>query len=365
MEILQVSKFYSPHVGGIERVVQQLAEGFTQRGHDVTVLAAMSRGIGNRESINEVPVVRTSSIETVLSTPLSPSYPIRLRRLSGVDIVHVHLPNPLAVVSELFVDRTDTPVVVTYHSDIVRQQTAKRLYRPFLRRFLDQAEQLITTSPRLMDNSDMLAEYRDRCAVVPLSVPIENDPDLSRASASQLVDADGPYVLFVGRLNYYKGVEYLIKAMSTVEGTLLVVGDGPKYKSLKKQAATSDASVVFLGHVDDETLERCYMGADVFVLPSVEPSEAFGIVQLEAMKHGLPVVNTELPTGVPWVSEHGETGLTVEPRNSAELAEAISTLLADDELRHRLSENARDRVVANFSEKRMIEDTLKLYKTIC
>jgi len=364
MEVLQVSKFYAPHVGGIERVVQQLAEGAEQRNHDVTVLAATNRGIGNQESINRVPITRTSNAGKILSTPLSPTYPIRLGQLSSVDIVHIHLPNPLAVVSELFVDRTDASIVVTYHSDIVRQQIARRLYHPFLRRFLDQTEQIITTSPRLRDNSEILDKYHSRCTVIPLSVPIEDEFNPSRKSVSPPVDADGPYVLFVGRLNYYKGVEYLIEAMSAVEGTLLIIGDGARRKSLEQQASTSGGSVVFLGHVTDEILKRCYAGADVFVLPSVEPSEAFGIVQLEAMKHGLPVVNTNLPTGVPWVSKHGETGLTVEPHNSSELAEAISTLLGNDELRRRLGENARERVVDNFNESHMIESTLDLYDSL-
>ncbi|QLK26821.1 glycosyltransferase [Natrinema zhouii] len=360
MNVLQVSKFYAPHVGGIEHVVQQLAEGLDNHGHDVTVLASARYGSGTREHINGIPVVRTSSLGTLLSTPLSPTYPIRLHELNDVDIIHIHLPNPLATVSELLANQTDASIFVTYHSDIVRQQIAGRVYQPILHRFLDRADQIITTSPRLRDNSAVLSQYRDNCAVVPLSVSL--DEMSNPLSNSPSIDIDDSIVLFVGRLNYYKGVEYLIDAMSSVDGTLLVVGDGPRRQKLETQAANSDASVKFLGRVDDATLEACYTDADVFVLPSVEPSEAFGIVQLEAMAHGLPIVNTNLPTGVPWVSKHGETGLTVPPRDSDALASAISELLTGDKRRQLFVENARNRVLEMFLEDKMIESTIELYK---
>jgi len=361
MNILQVSKFYAPQVGGIERVAKQLAEGLDDRGHSVTVLASALQGRGSREQVNGIPVVRTCSAGTLLSTPFSPTYPRRLRELSDVDIVHIHLPNPLAAASELLVDRTDASIVVTYHSDIVRQRLAGRFYRPLLRYFLEKTDRIITTSPRLRDNSPILNSFTDRCSIVPLSV---SPHDKSAHTSEPPVDVDGPFVLFVGRLNYYKGVEYLIESMESIEAALVVVGDGPRRDQLEQQAANSDASVVFLGHVDDETLEQCYASAEVFALPSVEPSEAFGIVQLEAMAHGLPVVNTNLPTGVPWVSKHGETGLTVEPRHSDQLSKAISQLLGDKKLRQKLGAAGQKRVATKFSEDRMIDTTIDIYNFV-
>jgi rhamnosyl/mannosyltransferase len=149
-------------------------------------------------------------------------------------------------------------------------------------------------------------------------------------------------------------------------GTLLVAGDGERRDELERQASVLgvDDRVRFLGYVGDDRLLDCYSVADVFVLPSVEPSEAFGIVQLEAMAHGLPVVNTDLPSGVPWVSQDGRTGLTVPPRDPEALATAVRRLLEDESLRERFGENARRRVETEFSEDRLLSQTLDVYRTV-
>jgi rhamnosyl/mannosyltransferase len=152
-------------------------------------------------------------------------------------------------------------------------------------------------------------------------------------------------VLFVGRLVYYKGLDILLPAMRSVPGRLLVVGDGPLRGAVERQAAELGIAgrVSLLGGVDDDTLQALYGLADVFVLPSTAKAEAFGLVQLEAMSRGCPVVNTNLPTGVPSVSLDGTTGLTVPPRDVGALARALRTLLEDDALRARYGANARVR----------------------
>lgn len=202
---------------------------------------------------------------------------------------------------------------------------------------------------------------KKKCSIVPLSVDLdaidaENPTELD-------IDTTGPVVLFVGRLNYYKGVEYLVDAMGEIEATLLVAGDGERRSALKQRARERgvDDQIQFLGYVSDTKLASAYRAADLFVLPSVEPSEAFGIVQLEAMARELPVVNTSLPTGVPWVSQDGETGLTVPPRDATALAEAINTLLEDDERRRRYSEQARKRVERLFSRETMLKKIQTIY----
>ena len=172
--------------------------------------------------------------------------------------------------------------------------------------------------------------------------------------------------MFVGRLCYYKGVEYLIEAMQWVNAKLLIVGDGELREKLEEMTVSLglEERVKFLGKVSNELLKYCYQICDVFVLPSVEPTEAFGLVQLEAMAYGKPVINTLLPTGVPFVSIDGKTGLTVEPRNSKALADAINKLLSDDELRKKFGIQARNRVVENFTVDKMNEKILKVYQEL-
>jgi len=368
MDLLQLNKFYHPEVGGIEAVVRAIAEGMAHRGHGSRVLVSVPRGWGARDTVAGVPITRTTSLGVAKSVPLSPTFPLRLRQASrDADVVHHHLPNPLSVVSHLAAPSPpETPVVATYHSDIVRQRTALRLYRPLLRRFLDDVDHVFVTSPRLLDHSEHLAPYREKASVVPLSIDLDDYGRYDGPPADLPGDPDRPTLLFVGRLNYYKGVEYLLDAMPTVDADLLIAGSGDRRDELDARVDRLGVRdrVHFLGYVAEERLHACYDRADVFVLPSVEPSEAFGIVQLEAMAYRTPVVNTDLPTGVPWVSPDGETGLTVPPRDADALASAIDALLDDPDRRRRYGEQARERVERRFGRERMLDTMERRYRAI-
>ena len=171
-------------------------------------------------------------------------------------------------------------------------------------------------------------------------------------------------VLAVGRMIGYKGFEYLVKAMRTVTGELLLIGDGPLRPILEakaRQVGVADR-VTFLGQVN--AVGPYLLAADVFVLPSITRAEAFGIVQLEAMAFEIPVVNTLLASGVPFVSRHEETGLTVPPADSGALADAINWLLNDPALRRRLGRAARRRVETEFSASMMVDRTIALYQDV-
>ncbi|QCW04937.1 glycosyltransferase [Natrinema pallidum] len=359
MNILQVNKYYYPQIGGIEQVVKNIAEGLPDT-YRTRVLAARPRGVGSSEEYNGVAVTKASSLGAVQSVPLAPSFPFRLRsEMRDADIVHHHLPNPLSTVSHLTLGTKDKPVVATYHSDIVRQKTALQIYQPVLKRFLERVDRILVTSQRLLEHSTMLQPYKRKCEVVPLSVDLDAIDDEN----SEDLGVKGRTILFVGRLNYYKGVEYLIDAMKSIDATLLIVGDGERRSELEQRAKKRgiEDRIRFLGRVSDEHLASAYRSSDLFVLPSVAPSEAFGIVQLEAMARGTPVVNTDLPTGVPWVSQDGETGLTVPPCDASALAQAINTLIKDDDRRQRYGEQARERVENLFTRKKMLNDVQEIY----
>jgi glycosyltransferase involved in cell wall biosynthesis len=367
MDILQLNKFYHPEIGGIEEVVRAIAEGMHRRGHECRVLVSKPSSRGSQDVVDGVPVTRTTSLGVAKSVPLAPTFPLRLWQASrDADVVHHHLPNPLSVVSHLATPATGAPVVATYHSDIVRQQTALKFYRPLLHRFLGDLDHIFVTSPRLLDHSDHLAPYHEKASVVPLSIDLNDYGRYEGPPVDLPGDPDRPTLLFVGRLNYYKGVEYLLDAMPNVDADLLIAGDGDRREALRDRTDRLGVTdrVHFLGYVEEERLHACYDRADVFVLPSVEPSEAFGIVQLEAMAYGTPVVNTNLPTGVPWVSQDGETGLTVPPRDADALAEAIAALLADPERRRTYGDRARERVEDLFGRERMLDTMESRYRAI-
>lgn len=363
MRVLQVNKLYNA-VGGIETAVRSTARGLASRGHDSQVLAAVERGRGYPQTDGDVSIRTVGSFGTIQSTPMAPTFPIRLHQEVGdADIVHHHLPNPLGPPSHLIALRGRHPTVCTYHSDIVRQSTAFQFYRPVLERFLDRVDRILATSPVLLEESSVLAPYKSKCEVVPLGIDLTS---VDRTATYPDDLPDEPLILFVGRLNYYKGLEYLIDAMTSVDAHLLVAGEGPRREELLHQVENRNLtdSITFLGYVPDPALEGLYEAADVFVLPSVEPSEAFGIVQLEAMAHGLPVINTDLPTGVPWVSRDGETGITVPPRDADALSDAIKWIFRHDEQRRVLGMAARERVEAEFTRGQMLDRLETIYEDV-
>ncbi|WP_336360136.1 glycosyltransferase [Haladaptatus sp. ZSTT2] len=364
MKIAQVNKLYFPAVGGIEQVVRDIAEGVIEYGHESDVLCSVPRGVGRSETLSDVRVTRASSLGTSLSVPLAPTFPYHLRQAhNSHDVVHYHLPNPLAVASDFFVGNSRAPTVVTYHSDIVRQARSLQFYRPLLHEFLSKAERIIVTSPPLLQNSRELQNHKSKCTVIPLSINIDDYPSPTPVNFTL---SERPTLLFVGRLNYYKGVEVLIEAVRPLNVELLIVGDGPRRDSLEElaQSTNTNAHIRFYGYVSDDELGEYYKNSDIFVFPSIEPSEAFGIVQLEAMAHGLPVINTALPTGVPWVSPHGKTGLTVPPGEVEPLRQAISQLTSNVDYQAELGQKARERVEKHFDKKQMIESTLNVYRSL-
>jgi len=281
----------------------------------------------------------------------------------------LHEPNPLGLVSD-FLSRQTGPLVVWYHSEVLRPAWKYRLmYEPFLRRVLGRAARVVVSSPKLADHASALQDYRNKCRVVPFGIELERlarTPAVAdRAAAIRAMHA-GPIVLFVGRLVPYKGVSVLLDAVRTLDVTTIVAGGGPLGAALRDQASrlSPRPRVEFVGDVDDTELLALYHACDMFVLPSVTRAEAFGMVQLEAMGCRKPVISTDLPSGVPWVNQHGESGLVVPPGDSQALREAIASLAGDDLLRERLAAGARARVEREFTADMMAARTVALYRDV-
>jgi rhamnosyl/mannosyltransferase len=286
---------------------------------------------------------------------------VRVIRESRADLIHLHLPNPTAILAWI-ASRNPASVLVTYHSDIVRQKYLGMAFSPILDYALRRSAAILVSSAEYVRTSPVLSRFQHRCLVVPFGIDLEpfDNPDLAAVSRIRKLYGER-IVLAVGRLVYYKGLEYMIRAMKHIDAHLLVVGTGPLRQELEREVAAAGVGnrVTFLGRVDD--VVAYYHACDVFALPSVERSESFGLVQLEAMACSKPVVNTFLPSGVPWVSIHGETGLTVKPRSAEALAEAINSLLSDRALRLELGRAARRRVEDEFTTGLMLRRTLEAY----
>jgi glycosyltransferase involved in cell wall biosynthesis len=356
VNILHIYKDYFPVVGGIENYVRALAEGHVRAGHRVTVLACNPGRSTRVEELNGVRVIKAGRLATAASMPISLQQPVALARLHP-DIIHVHSPYPLGEVSAWLLGR-GVPLIITHHSDVVRQRGWLWFYGPLLRQVLRKAASIIATSPRYIETSPWLRPLRDKCIVIPLGVD-------TRRFVPPARPFDGPpTLLFTGKLRYYKGLDTLLRALEELPGVHLnVVGEGPMlrpWQALAGELGVADR-VHFLGQVSDADLPGCYHRAHLFVLPANARAEAFGTVLLEAMASGLPCVTTEVGSGTSWVVQDGVVGRVVPAGDPAALGEAISELLADPSLRSRMAVAARQRAVDEFDLSLMVERVLALY----
>lgn len=367
MRVVQLGKYYHPYQGGIESHLRVLSDEIKARvALDVLVHNVHRRT--ERDHVDGVPVTRCGSLGVLASVALSPTMPLELSRRS-YDVLHLHLPHPAGAASYLAARKPKTHrLVVTYHSDVVRQKLLMRAYAPLVERVLQRADVVIATSPNLLERSSVLPRFAHKCRVVPYGIDLglfQRTPELAAAAAALRARHGSRRVLLaVGRLIYYKGFEVAIRAMPSLPGVdLVIVGDGPLRNSLEELARSLGVAerVNFEGERLNQEIVPYYLASDVYVLPSIAPSEAFGIVQIEAMACGLPVVNTNLPSGVPFVSRDGETGFTVPPGEPAALARAVSRLLSDEELRCRLGEAGRARAHAEFAKEMLATRILDAY----
>lgn len=369
MRVLQIGKYYYPHLGGIETVVRDLAEGLVHQGHQSTVLCYSEGRQGSIEEINGVQVERMGQFGVVASQPLSPSYFLRLREIvNSYDLVHLHAPNPLAELV-LSLSELKVPLVVTYHCDVVRQKLLLPFYRPMLRHVLKKAGGIVAATKYHVEYSHTLKYFSDRCHIIPFG--IKEEPFLLTESGQrQLVEVKqqyGKYLLFVGRLVPYKGLHILLEAMEHIEDKLLIIGSGPERAALEGYAQQLGVAgkVQFLGRIESRDKFAALMnGSELLVLPSLDKSEAFGMSMVEAMACGKPVVSTSLDSGVRFVNADGETGLQVPPNNSKLLAHAMGTLLSDDLMRTKMGHAARKRFEELFRLDVMLNSYFRLYESL-
>lgn len=379
MKILYIYKDYYPVLGGIENYTRHLAEEMRRRGHEVEVLVTSLDRKTRRETLNGVPVLKTSRWLNLSSAPVSPRLAWEYwRRLFSKkhrpDVVHLQTPYPPGELAWLIgsffprFGRKGPATLLTYHSDIIKQKRLLTFYAPFLRMILRRVKLILPTSPNYIESSPFLRPLRAKCEVLPLGIGLDRfliPPEKNPALLAEIRAKPGPLLLFTGRLRYYKGLQFLIEALPAIQADtrLVIVGIGPQEAILRDLTARLglDERVIFAGEVSDEELPAYYQAADVFVLPACERSEAFGLVQLEAMAAGKPVVSTELGTGTSYVNRDGETGLVVRPSDPAALAEAVNKLLAAPELRAEMGRRGQARARAEFSLERMAGRLEEIY----
>ena len=354
MKILQINKLYYPWIGGIETVARDIAIHFNKKEDIfITNLVCQPKGKRKKDGVDGVDTYRASSMGIVKGMPLSFDFFFLFKKLvQESDLIFIHHPFPLAYIAYWLFGRKKN-VVVWYHSDIVKQKFLRKLFAPFLTFLLRRATHIFVSNKTLIQTSYILPRFSEKCRVIYFGIDtslFQKDVLKEKNITDIISQYNTPLLLSVGRLVYYKGFSYLIEAMKDVSATLLIIGDGPLKDELLELIQTHhlEERVHIIDPVDD--LVPYYHACDIFVLPSSEPSEVFGIVQIEALACGKPVINTLLPTGVPEVSVHQKTGLSVPPKDSEALAHAINTLLEDKDLYHQFSQRALSEVQERFTK---------------
>ncbi|HEY1171518.1 MAG TPA: glycosyltransferase [Verrucomicrobiae bacterium] len=369
MKILELGKFYPPYRGGMETLLECWSRGFVRRGGEVNCVVANTASQTVHEVLDGVKVHRLASHGSLLSTSLCPAY-LSATKTYPSDVWQAHFPNPLADVACLRGD-PKTPMVLTYHSDIIRQSSVLKFYRPILKRLLDRADVIVVATPNHLKYSHTLPPYAAKVEVIPFGIDQSRFLHTDAAEQEEVVTLRQkaqmrPILLNIGRLVGYKGQSYLVDAIQGLDVEVWFAGTGPLQAELEQQVSRLGLQnrVKFWGGVDDRKLATLLKACDVFVFPSITPNEAFGIVQIEAMACAKPIICTDLPSGVPWVNQHNVTGLVVKPSDVQDLRNGIKQLIENPALARKMGEQGRQRAAVEFTEDRMIDRYWELFQRL-
>lgn len=375
LRIVHFGKYYLPETGGIESVTASLARGASDAGHHVAVICFKKSPASGSEVIDGVQVFRAPINGLLASQPLGAKYVwLCLKEARTADLIHLHAPNMLGAVCCLIAGKRPR-VLVHWHSDVVGKGWLGKVFKPLQTALLKRADGIVATSSVYAEASEPLRRFQHKVSILPLGVP--DTP----ATASPDLDGDAlpaelqsrlhgkKLVLAVGRLVPYKGFDTLIRAARNLreEAIVVIVGEGPLRKSLQAEVESAGLAqrVCLAGRLSDAALHALFTQACLYCLPSQHRAEAFGVVLLEAMSYGLPIVASDIPgSGVPWVNQHGLTGFNVPVGDTVALAQACNRILDFAPERARLSDGARRRFLAEFTEDQSVMRMLAAYQRL-
>ena len=368
MKILQLGKFY-PIRGGVEKVMYDLMMGLSELGVSCDMLCALSDGGSRIVRLNEnARLIGCRTWVKLAATMISPDMILTLRRVCReYDVIHVHHPDPMACLA-LFLSGYKGKVVLHWHADIEKQKVLLRFYMPLQKWLLKRADVIVGTTPAYLAASPYLKSVQDKVCCLPIGV----EPVLPPVEEAAKIRSSYPgkkIIFSLGRLVAYKGFSYLVEAAQYLgnDYVVLIGGAGPLEAELKSQiqALGLEDKVKLLGRISDEEVVAHYGACTLFCMSSVFKTEAFGIVQIEAMSCGKPIVATRIPgSGVAWVNEHKVSGLNVEPMNAQQLAEAIVAIAEDENVYKTYCEGAAQRYRELFTKQSMIANVQEIYSKL-
>ncbi len=383
MKILHLGKYAPPFFGGIENFMMDLGEAGVNDGHEVAAIVHHHQfgGQFEREVINGMTIYRVPTYGKLMFAPVSPAFGVYLNKVIDQfkpDILHLHLPNTSAFFALAFSRAKTLPWVVHWHSDVLGDNSPWFLkvfypaYRVFESAVLKRASAVIATSTPYLASSQPLQRFKAKCEVISLGIKA---PSGSHNKALQIPPSEARplQLLMVGRLTYYKGHKDLIAALALLKQRgvnhiqLNIVGTGEQQAAIERQIRQLDlaAQITLLGKVSFAALQQQLQSADCLCLPSIERTEAFGVVLMEAAAYGLPAIVTDVPgSGMSWVVRHQQTGLVVKRNDAQSLAQAIEGLCTEPQQLGRYGSAALVRFEQHFQISAIAEQTQLLYQKV-
>ena len=273
MKVVHLAKYYYPYSGGIETVVRSLCMG-TEVEHDISVYCSNTKSKSECDVIDNITVKRLPRFGVIASQPINPHIFLIIRELKDADVIHIHTPNPLFELALLLFLPKHIPIVVTHHSDIIKQKLLGKLYRPLLNMFYQKVKKIIVATKNHITASPVLPSFQSKTEIIPFGLNSSDYPDDSEVSekANDLKTEYGNYFIFIGRLVEYKGVRFLIDAFESINAKLLICGTGPLKEELKEKVTKDNLldKVHFLGRVEGQkNMGALIKGSVGLVLPSI------------------------------------------------------------------------------------------------
>lgn len=380
MRVLHIGKYFPPAPGGMESYLGELVSALEKEGVTSYVLA--HRWDSSEPAVAQISanitVERVPTYGQICYVPVAPAflfYLIRAIHKFKPDCIHIHMPNASGLWN--IITSLSLPIIIHWHADTTfppekkLHNTLYAFYRPFEKMLLRRARSIIATSEKYSTYSQPLSPYQQKCRIVPLGINPSMLPMPSNAEIENLRKTycrrEETLIISVGRFSYYKGFHNLVEAMKHVQNArLVIVGNGEEFDNISQQISDCrlECKITLAGRLSSQELHTLFAAADIFCLPSIERTEAFGMVLLEAMHHSTPCISTNLKgSATGWVNEHMKSGLVVPPDNVPELTHAINTLIHDPTLRTELGKNAKKRLHTNFHISKTAKQIAELYKT--
>lgn len=367
MKILHFYKTYMPDtVGGVQNVIDQVIKSTADFGFTSEILTLTPQKNNETIEMGGYLVHRCKSNIDIASTPFSISAVSRFKQLAGeADLIHYHYPYPFSDILHFLIGHKK-PSLVTYHSDIIKQENLLKFYKPLQQNFLRSVDHIVATSPNYLDTSDTLADLKDKTSVIPIGLEKSSYPPISSKKKKLWQQRFGDrFFLFVGAFRYYKGLHILIDAMQNSKFPVVVVGIGPLEQELKERADRLGVNNIhFAGQVADEDKAALLDLCCGFVFPSTLRSEAFGLSLLEGAMHSKPLICCEIGTGTTYINIHNKTGIVIPPNDPEALRGAMDYLWDNPESAAKMGKNAHSRYQDIFTAERMGKSYAELYQKL-